>query len=753
MAPEALDPMAALIDPMAVQPDVVNAQAVDAQLNGPEDLLPSESVVPSEPEPEPSEEVRVEDLMFEDFFPPLKLSETQEEGILNWLIPDLKLCVRSVNTMRPVWAKYRATFLLEYVEKFYPTMGLGAEFASGLVCEKVLEGMDRLRKAVFTPRPMFVVDDKTSSMQEIETIHRLEWFMHTIFEDQLDVQSALGMQAFFEFLLDGSLIVEADQMYEKIPQRDFKTYTSLDTLMMDEPKILDKAQFEEAANKIEAGLPAKLLIEHDILTKNGLQVFIVDKVDHLVPPNVYSDRDLRFRGRRMYLTESDLNLLASDNVNWYDPAKVRKVLDRRSELMLARRMVLSGSDKSGTYAAKEQLYAPDTNNFYYDWRNENEDSLRANKEVLPYKNTFAVYRVVCKYGYKTGNDKKGIIPKFCVFDIEPESRTILRARTYPHFHEKKNYFHFKLGHAPKSYYGFGYAQRLINDDFLESNAIDLYLDGTALATFQPFIAVHPEVNGGYVPFRDGLAPGKIGYVRSIGEFQPFEIPAPPMALIQNLLPILQKRSENKTSVTSLVQGRTESSDPRSPAAKTNMLLREAWVGIDSQIQDWNTTGWNLLADFVWDAYYENLAYQGEAAYDGMIVFSGIAPDLEGTNKITLEELKLKVRWKSQASSEFLNAETRLTKFLQQFQFFSPLIQQLANVAPELYKKYFMRWMRWGAQELQVMGFRYLIPTMQEMEGVGTQGMQAMWQGMMDQLKSGAGPGSMQIGGGAGGNVQ
>lgn len=679
----------------------------------------------------------VGNMMFEDFFPPLSLNEPQKESLAQWFTRDLKACVNNVNKMKSKWATWRAVYALEYVKKFYPTTGLGADFASGLLCEKMLEGLDRIPRAILSARPFFMVDDKTSNTEDIEYIHRAEWFMHTLFEDVLDIQEVLSLAAFFDFLLDGSMILEGDQMYEKIPQRNIKTYASVEDLIADESKILDSSELNAAIDKVSRGEFARVLIEEDILTKNGLQLFLVDKVDHLIPPNVYSDRDIRFRARRMYLTESDLRLLASEGVGWYKQADVDKVLGARNERRIGHRFIRTGEDKGSEYAAKEEIYRSQSGELAYDWRSE-DDRLDPNQEILPYKNTFAVYRIICKYGYKTGSDTKGLIPKYCTFDYESESQTILRARTYPHFTEKKNYFHFKLGHMPKSYWGFGYGARLIDDDFIQSNAIDLYLDGAAIATFRPFISVHPEVSntGGHVPFRDGLGPGKIGFVGAIGEFQQFDLAPPPLALVQQIVPLVNTRAENKTNMTSLVQGRTESSDPRSPARKAQLLLREAWVGINAQIKDWNRTGWNPLADFVWETCYENLVYQGEEAFEDLIVFPGIAPEIEKTNRISADELSKKIKWKSQASADLLNADLRTATFLQHFQFFTPLIQQLAALNPDLFKKYFIRWMRWAAQEMEVRGFRYLVPAPEELGDIPAEQLSKIWDALITQIRAG-----------------
>lgn len=698
---------------------------------------------PLSPQTPPPKSQDVGNILFEDYFPPLDLTQEQEDSIINWLIRDLKSCVRHVNSMRNTWAKYRAVYMMEYIEKFYPSLGIGADFASGLLCEKVLEGLDRLSMGIFSPRPLFVVDDRTSNIEGIDFTHRAEWFLHTLFDSDLDIVNAVGLRGLFEFLLDGSLIMEADQMYEKIPQRTIKTYSSPDELIADSDKILNEADFDTAMEKLEGGELARVLIEEDTLTKNGLQVFIVDKVDHLIPPNVYDERDVRFRGRRMYLTENDLELMSSEGVGWYDKAKVEKVLSVRNVRRTSFRMSLEGNQDA---LSAEQVSLTEGGPLMYDWRQE-EGNLAADKTIVPYKNTFAVYRVLAKYGYKTKGDAKGLIPKFCLFDVEPESRTILRARTYPHFHEMKNYFHFKLGYAPKSYYGFGFGARLINDDFLESNAVDLFLDAAAMATFKPTIAVHPE-HGGMVPFVDGLGPGKVGYVRNINDIKPYEIPPPSDAILRHLLPLTKTRSENRTSVTSLVQGRTEETDPRSPAAKAQMLIREANVGIDALIKDWNRTGWEPLAEFVWKSAPETLVYEGETAFENKIIFPGYAPELEQTNKITVEELKKDIKWKSQAASDFLNTQLREDRFLRQFQFFTPVFERLAMINPELYKKYFMRWLVQAAQEMNIRNFRYLMPTVEELGEVTPEQMQIMMQTMMGTLQPGQSPGATKAQGGS-----
>jgi hypothetical protein len=702
------------------------------EMIGPPDMGMGGGDVGLEPEMPPMEEEVVtpvervpSEMMFEDFFPELNLSSEQEEGVATWLIRDLTTCVKHVNQMRNTWAMYRAIFMLEYVEVFYPDMGLGADFASGVLCEKVLEAIDRLRLSIFSPRPLFVVDDRVSNMAKIEVIHRLEWFLHTVLTRDLEIEDVIGMNGLFDYILDGSFILEADQMYESVPQKTIRTYASAEALSNDRDRIINQADYDEALENLIAGEKMqRVLIEEDTLTKNGLQFFRVNKEDHLIPPNVYDDKDIKFRGRRMYLTEADLKLMSKDD-KWYSRKKVNEVLESRVENR--------DKHKNPEEVNAEEVSQRRVEELIYDWRTE-EDRLTADENVTPYENTFAVYQVLCKYAYKTPKDPKGLVPKYCVFDIEPESRKLLRSVTYPHFHERPNYFHFKLGHAPKQYWGFGFGARLANEDKLESNAVNLYLNSAALATYSPFVCVHPD-EGGRVPFSDGLGPAKVGYVRNVGEFQRLELPPPPPALIQALLPIVSVRAENRTSITSLTQGRTESSDPRSPASKTAMLIREANIGINSLIKDWNRA-WNAVARFVWNAEYEKAVYEGQDKINDKIIFPGLGGDLEGTNEVTLDELRMDIWWQSQAASDFLNTELREEEFLKHFQFFAPQLQMLAQFAPEIFKKYFMRWMKVAGQELNIRNFKYLIPSEEEMGEIPPEQLMATANSMFGQLQDG-----------------
>lgn len=674
-------------------------------------------------------------LVFEDYFPPLELSEEDEKAMSTWFDRDLRSCIKNVNTMREKWATYRATFMLEYVEKFYPDMGLGAPYSSGLLCEKILEGMDRIKRSVWGAHPLFAPDLKTSGSDlDISFVHRAQWCMHTALTEHLNIKKAVGNAGMFDFICDGSLIMEADNIYEKIPQRTLKTYDRIEDLSADEDKAIDDRHFQQACADLTVNGIAKMLIEEDTVVENGMQIFRVDKVDHLIPEGVYDDDNVKFRARRMYMTKADLSLLASEDVGWYKQDAVEEVLGTR----------LTARSLHGT--AKEPVEIEtlnrSLNNYELGYHWQEEESLTSGSLNQPYEETFSVYRILCKFGYSTSKDPKGKIPKYVLIDYSPEGCKVLRAVTYPHFKERPNYFHIKLGFVPKSYYGFGYGARCFSDDQMESNAVSLYLESSALASFNPFLCKHPEA-GGRFPWPNGYGPGKVGYLNDPqNDFKQVQIAAPSDGMLRHILPLTQTRSANRTSITPISQGQAESTDPRSPAQKTALLLDQSNIGLDIMVDDWNE-GWTEMARFVWNTMYElaTCELDSNPGVDklcfGLVSKTTLPDDVD--NMVTLAELKKDLKWESLASADYLNPAMRAQKFMQMFQFFVPLLQQLAQFNPDVYKVYFVRWMQRAAMEFDLPGMKFLIPSKQEIAAIPPQNLQNMMEGIMTNIRSGQGP--------------
>lgn len=682
-------------------------------------------------------------IKFEDYFPPLDLGD-KEDKLVSWFRRDLKACVREINRkMRRRWAENRAVYTMEYVRKFYPSMGVSADFTSGILCENVLEAVDRLSRAVFSPRPLFIGDDKRSDALGVEELQRAEWFMDSVFREDLETETILNPLGFFEFILDGSFILETSHIYECIPQRVIRMYTTLDQLLEDEDKAVSPGKFQEAMMLLQEDptTPVRLLIEDKIVTKRGMQIFPVNKVDHLVPPGVYFDRDIKFRGRRKYLTEGDLRVLSSPDVGWYEKSKVEKIIGMRKDMWNAKLGMVEGGKNLDSHA--EMLNRNRHRDLAFDWEQDME-RLGPDRAAQPYEHTFAVYEVLFKYGYKTSGDSKGMIRKWCIGDFEPESGVILHPSAYPHFHERPSWQHFKLGTRPNSYYGFGFGDRLVSDDHLASNAIDLYMDAAAISTYPAFLSVHPE-EGARIPFMDGYGPLQIGYVRNVADFQPVDSRPPHDGLIRHVVPIINRRVANRTNITPTSQGRIEQGDPRSPAAKTQMLMQQNQIGIDAMINDWDRTGWVPLADQVWSSWLEKTIYEGDNPLDKKVVPAGTDLTELPKNIITMDILKKKVVWISQASSRFLNSAMREQMFMRNFNLFVPLIQSLAQFGkPDLALEYFIRWMEAAGRELDVRGYHYLIPTVKELRGIDPQAVQGTLQQMMGSLAQGQSPGQMNI---------
>ena len=136
---------------------------------------------------------------------------------------------------------------------------------------------------------------------------------------------------------------------------------------------------------------------------------------------------------------------------------------------------------------------------------------------------------------------------------------------------------------------------------------------------------------------------------------------------------------------------------------------------------------------------------GDDAEIGELIVQGEVP-IDAENVVSLEELSKKIKWVSNASSSNINAQARMTQFLQGFQFFVPLLREMAELQPELYKKYFLRWMRRAGQEIDLPGMSFLIPTLEEIQSMPNDRLSGVMDNIVAQIQGAQGPQTIETGG-------
>lgn len=641
---------------------------------------------------------------FEDIFPPLDIDVTGPNGkslretLESRFRSEIKICLRHVNPMIHLWDLWKNLYDLDIIEYRYSEIGGSSDFPSGLLCEKAIEARDRFKRALMTPHPMTAIDDKASGMDDSDLIRRMERFMDYVIRYDLHLPDLIAEEGLYDFIVDGDMILEVDTSYQLITRKDIKWYTTLEALEEDEPFVIDRSVLEDAYAKLQQGVPVVLVVEKQGTGTSGLDVFVVDKRNHLVPPGIYQDENLRFRARRMFFTKSDLLMLSMKSVNWYQRSLVDRVLNRRST-------ILSDLAEGVTPKYEEMQDQQPGINLGFNWSNARDELM--DRGDLPYKEVFPVYRIFTRFGYKTSQDPEGLIPKNCIFDWEPDSGTILRARVSPSTEENFPWFHFKLGYRKRSYYGYGYGSLLYEEDVRQSNILNLGLDSSAMASFPPYLSVHPT-HGGIIPFRGGMGPGQVGWVRQVGDFKVLEIPNPSEALLGRMYGISMRNAENRTGVTSYVMGHPESTDPRAPAEKARMLLGQAQISMDSALDDW-ARQWNRLVPHVQTSMRNLLLVMGVDTHPLVLEASSIEEDIIGTAKVSLEELGKDFVWVSQASAVVINPEVRKLTALRNYTFLVPIVQKLVMVDPQTYSPYLVNLIYYLAEELEIPQLRQLLP--------------------------------------------
>ena len=673
-------------------------------------------------------------LVMDDVFPELDVRGMEDE-LNEWFENDIMRCIQFVDKHKGAWARWNDLYDLMLSSDVYADIGGRSDYPSGLLCEKTIEATDRLMRAVYAPDPIFAVHESMTGEEDMETILRLEKWFNYYCRNKLDIEKSLGKRAFLDFILYGSCVVEPDLMFKVVPQRTVKTYRTSEELQEDEHLVTDVESLNEKYDQLDRGIPVRVVVEREDVEEMGLNLFIVDLEDHLIPPNVYADDEIRFRGNRLYYTESDLNVLCSDSVGFYRKSDVDKVFGARVADM--QRIRDGHHPQRYSHMRSDAGVAPG-----YEWY---DAQSYGDKAKLPYENVFIVMRIYAKYAYPTKRDPRGVIPKWTVFEWEPASKTILRSRTYPHFDERLPWVHFRMGYSPKSYYGFGFGALLEQEDSRQTSIMNLYLDAESNAAFPPYLVRSPESDGD-TPFRMGMGPGQVGYVQNpTMDFKQVDLRGPGQGLLGQMLPISNTLASNRTGITSYTQGQSESTDPRSPARKTEMLLGQAQLSLESIIRDWNL-GFEELAQHVWASVYENTIIRGEDRDSRIVPSAGKEEEVVDSPMatVTLDDLERPVRWTSQASAGVVNPQARKSDFINKFSFFMPLIQQMWQIDPEVGARYFIRWLTVAAVELELRGKKYLIPTEEEVLRMQPEAMQKTMEGMQTYATSGGAEGETPI---------
>jgi hypothetical protein len=662
-------------------------------------------------------------MLLDDVFPPIDI-RGEEEKINAWFENDIKRCAIFVSQHQAAWDRWQRIYDLESTVDLFSDIGGRADFPAGLLTEKTIEGIDRLMRAIYAPDPIFAVHEASFGEEQIEDIIRYEQWMNYYCRDVLGLESQLGKRAFLDFLLFGSVVLEPDTMFKIVPQRTIKTYSTRDELEADQELITDTTSMDEKFDRLDSDIPVRMVVERENVEEMGLNIFQVDLMDHLIPPQVYRDDEIRFRARRLYYTESDLHVLASSSVGWYQKEDVDRILYQRS--------IDVSEAKAGRNPVRYDMMRKDAGvTPGYEWLDANPEY--GDKRILPYENVFIVFRIFARYAYRTRRDPRGVIPKWTVWDWEPCSQTILRARTYPHFDERLPWIHFRLGMSRKSYYGFGFGALLEKEDSRQTSIMNVFLDSEAMAAYPPYLARSPEA-GGMTPFRFGMGPGQVGYVHDVlRDFKQLELRGPSQNLLNGLYPISSTLASNRTGITPYTMGQTESTDPRSPARKTELLLGQAQLSLESIIRDWNV-GWEQLAQHIWKSAYEATIIRGED--ERAHIVAGLTGGPADMARVTVRDLEKNIRWLSQASAGVVNPQARKADFLNKFSFFIPLIQRLWEVNPEVGARYFLRWIRQAANELELRGKQFLVPSEEEMLAMPQQSMQGLLGQMQDWAKGG-----------------
>lgn len=82
--------------------------------------------------------------------------------------------------------------------------------------------------------------------------------------------------------------------------------------------------------------------------------------------------------------------------------------------------------------------------------------------------------------------------------------------------------------------------------------------------------------------------------------------------------------------------------------------------------------------------------------------------------------------------------------------FMPMLQTIAQFNPQAFRTYFMRWLNRAADEFDLQGMSYLVPTEQDIAQVDPMALMGALQGMQGNMRANMSQSGLMTSGGEGG---
>lgn len=193
--------------------------------------------------------------------------------------------------------------------------------------------------------------------------------------------------------------------------------------------------------------------------------------------------------------------------------------------------------------------------------------------------------------------------ELCVFSIEWEKKILIQADYYQYWHNRCNYIPVRgIPKQVNKLFCYGIPEMLVNLSDEYDKKTNQQLDNDTLANTVQFMGI--EGSSAQEEFEaGGFYPGCVWWMEGFNEIQQMQIQHNSIETLQAKQE-LKTLMETRTGYSQYFSGQNPADDPRAPASKTAMMLKEALTKVEDMIKRIRRGPLREIAYQIWELSYQ-----------------------------------------------------------------------------------------------------------------------------------------------------
>lgn len=466
-------------------------------------------------------------------------TEEEERKLAEDICEEIRLILTDRKDLEDEWDAQEDAYEGNLADKNFPFEDCSNSNVP-IIAEKVDAVTARVEEGIWGVEPLWIVRPMGNTTKEV--CEKKERVLDYTSRREMDLETQMD-NVIHDAVCKGTGILELPWVHETERVTDVERYAGnkkgLAEFLENYPEAPENKEqsrlWHKFRNQLEKKEDIEVIVDYDEDVWNGPKPQHVPLKD-FITENVKNLRKSHINGKRIWQSGDELLRKVKDN--YYEQARVNRVRYNIGE--------------KGEWI-------------------EDEDFLTKSHEC---------FVVIYKYDV----DGDGLEERILV-DVAYEKKVILRAIKYPYWHKRPYFIPFYISSKADGFYRSGLAEMLEDIQVLANVLFNLVVDAGTVGVVPSFKALEgaksylaPQLNKGWYP-------GVTFWTRTPDDIEQLQINLPNLGIITNLAAMVDKYAELRSGVSHYMTGKEAPLDPRAPARKAMLLLREANMRVGKYINN------------------------------------------------------------------------------------------------------------------------------------------------------------------------